>query len=373
MYNPLLTMMALAIVCIGLITWQYSQQAELQTPRRQWLAASLLLAAGLMLEGEMLGASHLALALGSGLVMGGIALQPLILARLIGFALPLWLAALPAVYAVAEKWAPTLLWRVALGSVKLPVLYLLTAYLFQRAERQACGTRVSVTAILFIVGAALFSWRDAQDLYTLWNGLPRILDEKNPAHLLALSFGVAAQICGSVGFLHIVMQRQHKRLQNAAHIDALTGLGNRRALDNWLKAHAPPQRQVCVIMLDVDHFKAINDRYGHPVGDRVLQAFASLLLKHLRDPDQLVRFGGEEFCLLLPDASEDIGYAVADRLRQLFCRQPLLPDLPALTVSFSAGVSVWRGQGESFDHAQQRADQALYQAKRDGRNRVCLA
>jgi diguanylate cyclase (GGDEF)-like protein len=125
------------------------------------------------------------------------------------------------------------------------------------------------------------------------------------------------------------------------------------------------------VLLDIDHFKRINDTYGHLVGDRVLQRFALLVREQLRKEDILVRYGGEEFCLLLPDVPGPGAVTLAGRIRKSVCKEPLLVDGIEISLTTSAGVAARIDEGpEGLDRLIGRADEALYVAKNRGRNRV---
>ena len=158
-------------------------------------------------------------------------------------------------------------------------------------------------------------------------------------------------------------------LARLARTDQLTGLGNRRDLDEALDreaARAGEGRPLSVILGDIDHFKSINDRHGHAVGDAVLVAFADALRRSLREGDGLGRWGGEEFMVLCPNTGVAAARGVAEALRQ---RMEEL-DLPAVgTRTCSFGVAEL-DPGESVDRMLVRADAALYASKRNGRNRV---
>ncbi|WP_434631780.1 GGDEF domain-containing protein [Chromobacterium sp. CV08] len=372
MSDFLLIMVSLAVASIGVITWQHSVRADLVRPRRRWLQASLLLAAGMLVEGRALGNTPLTLTVGPFMSAAGIALQLTIIARLIGIRLPNWLWLAFGAYAGMNQWVPWATLKMILDGSEIPLLYLTAAWLYQRAERTVCRHRFSPTALLFLIGALLFLWRDGADLLRHLNGLAPLPHDQDSVHHLALTFATAAQVCGAVGFLNIVLQRQNSRLEDAANIDPLTSTGNRRALQYWLRTLEASIENVAIVMLDIDHFKAINDRYGHPAGDEVIRALAGVLNDGVRDNDLLIRYGGEEFCLVMPDTGADTGYQVAERLRLRFHELPLLPEHPELRCSFSAGVYEWQCRQQDFASAQQKADQALYQAKQAGRNRVCL-
>lgn len=156
-----------------------------------------------------------------------------------------------------------------------------------------------------------------------------------------------------------------------AETDALTGLGNRRALDRAVTQLARQGHDVGVATLDLDHFKRVNDTHGHDAGDAVLKAAASVLRAELRGADRAFRSGGEEFMFLLPQTTFDGAVRTAERVRDAL--ESLLiqhsKDGPALRVTGSFGVAVWGGRGD-YVSAARRADAALYEAKRQGRNRV---
>jgi len=176
-------------------------------------------------------------------------------------------------------------------------------------------------------------------------------------------------------------EREHSRALGAlAQTDPLTGLGNRRALQAAFEeslrcrdAEATPDRGA-LLMVDADHFKAVNDRWGHAVGDGVLVRLAQKLQASIRRSDCVVRLGGEEFALWLPGASEEVAHRVADEIhRRMADLQPDGSDATPITVSI--GVALLADHGDPGDLAAllKRADGALYTAKRRGRNRTCRA
>ncbi|MGE0388194.1 MAG: diguanylate cyclase [Gammaproteobacteria bacterium] len=162
--------------------------------------------------------------------------------------------------------------------------------------------------------------------------------------------------------------------QQRARIDALTGLPNRRALDQRLAAeHARWLRHggsLCVAILDLDHFKRVNDTYGHPAGDKVLSSVAELCRTRLRAGDFLARAGGEEFVLILPQTGLDGARAATDTLRREVERCRFHYRGTPVPVTFSIGLAELE-PGESPVAALERADRQLYRAKAAGRNRVC--
>jgi len=169
--------------------------------------------------------------------------------------------------------------------------------------------------------------------------------------------------------------RLQQKLREQANRDLLTGLYNRHFLEEVrpaLLAEADRSgRPLSVVLLDLDHFKRLNDTWGHQAGDEVLRAIASFLEAHVRDNDSVIRFGGEEILVLLPETSLAQAALIAERWRVRFCGEPVPARGERLTVTFSAGVASYPDGAASWDELVQHADLALYQAKARGRNRVC--
>lgn len=195
---------------------------------------------------------------------------------------------------------------------------------------------------------------------------------------VALSPEIAVRV-GATLFVTIVfaniflgmIDRLTSRMGDLAHVDALTGIYNRRYLDDCVRhpmaknlRHGTP---MSLLLVDVDHFKRINDQFGHGAGDTVLQAVAERMNKSIRAIDQLFRVGGEEFAVLLPEAGIQAAQRVAEKLRTAMASQPLAGQ-HAVTVSIGAAELQ---AGETFGSLFKRCDKALYQAKAEGRNRVC--
>lgn len=156
-------------------------------------------------------------------------------------------------------------------------------------------------------------------------------------------------------------------LLRVAEQDSLTNLANRRAMERFC-ASRPPQEQICLVLVDVDHFKDVNDRHGHLVGDSVLREVAAVLSGSVRTMDRVSRWGGEEFLIALPGGSARLGAEAARRLRQRVAEHSWSRYAPGLQLTVSAGVS--SGPASEFSTVLARADAAMYAAKRAGRNRV---
>ena len=186
---------------------------------------------------------------------------------------------------------------------------------------------------------------------------------------------IAAAIAGQ-GMTAYENARLFSQVREMATVDGLTGLYNRNHFfaeaDRRLR-HARHHRQpIAAIMVDIDHFKRINDSYGHPVGDEVIRVVAERLRGAARDGDVLGRYGGEEFALLSARPG-NAAAELAERLRQTVAGEPLLTAAGSLPVTISVGLAYVDGGGEDLTQLLTRADHALYQAKQTGRDRVCVA
>lgn len=166
-----------------------------------------------------------------------------------------------------------------------------------------------------------------------------------------------------------------EELQRQARTDSLTGIANRRTFftnaETVFASSQRHQRALSLIALDIDHFKQVNDRHGHPAGDQVLREFAQACRSCLRDEDLLARIGGEEFCILLPDTPLLEASVTAERIRELATHiRPSRPSAAHITASL--GVTLMEAADASFDRLFSRADRALYAAKAQGRNRIAV-
>ncbi|MFC0252619.1 GGDEF domain-containing protein [Massilia consociata] len=202
---------------------------------------------------------------------------------------------------------------------------------------------------------------------------------------LAGALLATAVLSGEMHKLRSRLKRQRRELTEAletirvlATVDELTSLVNRRRMHEVLEEQERRQpsggqhgKGCCVALLDIDFFKQVNDRYGHATGDAVLRCFSQAARASLRAEDVLARWGGEEFLLLLPDASPEDARTVLERMAERVHTMPV-PGLDDRCISFSAGLAT-RHAGEPFAEAIGRADKALYRAKEAGRDRIVLA
>jgi two-component system cell cycle response regulator len=170
--------------------------------------------------------------------------------------------------------------------------------------------------------------------------------------------------------------KARQQMENLAMQDGLTGLLNRRAIEEHTRTELTlakrKEQPLSVILLDVDFFKAINDQYGHPVGDQVLRQLSDVLSQNLRQHDRIGRWGGEEFIVILPDTEISKATAVAERMRIAIAEtQFAAGNSTHQNVQISLGVTCAQETYPSLEELVETADLALYKAKQTGRNRVC--
>lgn len=285
-----------------------------------------------------------------------------------------WVAAFAAISAVLcavllavdRKWFGQVYSLLLLGA---SLLVLWNARGFVRAPRDTSERLLGVTLALLAASMAVRAYFTAMD-----TGLVRVDIMYGPAPLasaFAAFYGVTPMIVATF-LLNLINARLQQQLHNRAQTDELTGALTRRALRELAPALITRaqrvDRELAVMMLDIDHFKAINDAHGHASGDEVLRVVAATLLAQKRADGLLARYGGEEFVALLPVDGLPTARRVAERMRSAIAetdwqRAAKLPT----GVTVSIGVSMV-GPGEALDAALGRADEALYRAKRGGRN-----
>lgn len=177
-------------------------------------------------------------------------------------------------------------------------------------------------------------------------------------------------------FFEIILsqwRRREKRIETLSRVDSLTEVYNRRYISDFLTSlYKSKNSEYCVILLDLDFFKMINDSYGHDAGDEVLRRIAKILKSSMRYHDVVGRFGGEEFILILPNQSLQLAVDIADRCRKaIYNESILLPNGEEIHVSASFGVAISK-KCKTMHEVIREADQALYRAKSLGRNQVCF-
>ncbi|OGQ88624.1 MAG: hypothetical protein A2512_07280 [Deltaproteobacteria bacterium RIFOXYD12_FULL_56_24] len=195
-------------------------------------------------------------------------------------------------------------------------------------------------------------------------------DGKIVKYSVVVDISSIKQIQNSLAEAHAQLALKSRELELLSVTDRLTGLGNRNKLDERLADELARSRRngtaFALVMLDIDHFKAVNDTYGHQAGDEVLAATAALLRQHSRATDVVGRWGGEEFMLLCPETDANGGMFLAEQLRACV-EEARFPVIGRITASF--GVAAFR-PADDEEALLRRADDALYRAKGKGRNRV---
>ncbi len=268
-------------------------------------------------------------------------------------------------------------WGYAIGGPGSPVALMLLFVILMFGMFRVTVRQLVRCCILSVVVFAVALWHVAVQPST------SLIE----AEILAVYFGVLVimlvSMCLLMMHLQGIRQRSWRRKQKLGEAldklrelsirDELTGLFNRRHMLDLLgveRARAERSgRPWSVALIDVDHFKAVNDNHGHGVGDEVLHAVAQVISEGLRDADQVARWGGEEFLVMFPDTDCEHAVGVLERIRQTLDGALVSRAVPDLKVTFSAGVSCVEAD-ETLDHTIDRADQALYLAKARGRNRT---
>ncbi|MDP1652786.1 MAG: diguanylate cyclase [Rhodocyclaceae bacterium] len=236
------------------------------------------------------------------------------------------------------------------AAAALPLRSQITGYIVVEVSREALSARkremLRITLAIMLGGLLLASW---------------------------LSLRISASVLSSLDATAKALRRQKESAEMLARTDVLTGLANRRAFDEAgqleiqrAQRYATP---LSLVITDLDYFKAINDQYGHHVGDRVLQHFALILSESVRNVDLVGRWGGEEFAILMPGTDLEEAVQVAERMRVAVADAPRIEGLAGgYTASF--GVAAFRSDTPTMVSLLGRADAALYDAKNKGRNRV---
>ena len=252
-------------------------------------------------------------------------------------------------------------WGLSLLSI---MVMMTTVYL--KGYQQLLWVYPALTTVFFLLTPHLAALLSSLFLATV---MAMVLPEITAMYALkfAVSAGATLLFCYAFAFR---MRGQQAFLEQMATTDPLTEVGNRRSLEEKLlitidRLHRSPAQTSSIIVIDIDFFKRINDRYGHSCGDRVLKRFAQVVGKRIRKTDMLYRYGGEEFVVLLENTKIGEARELADELRQEIAdsRWPA----PDLKVTLSAGAAEYNGSETAYEWIE-RADMAMYDAKAQGRN-----
>lgn len=244
-----------------------------------------------------------------------------------------------------------------------------------KSNRLATASRVARAIMMVSFGLATLLFLMRTSVAMLNPSAMQVLTAPNVWQSLTMAASFLVVTCSSFGYLLLYKERADQHAARLATTDALTGALNRRMLSELgERALARSRRRrlsMSVVMLDIDHFKTVNDRHGHAVGDLVLQRFVEVLQRELRTEDVLIRYGGEEFCLLLPEQPRHEARAVAERLRAAIQATNVAADDKNIAITLSAGVAAFEIEDLGLlQKLLEHADAALFTAKRNGRNRV---
>jgi diguanylate cyclase (GGDEF)-like protein len=266
--------------------------------------------------------------------------------------------------------------RISANSAVLALIALAIAVDLYRYGRDVVRQRHTWLLVVPLVAAAVgFAQRGVR---ALWGGgsIATEMVTDSTVNIVSAIFYMVVALTFHAMLLGLVIGRILIDLRYRSRHDALTGLLNRRAMEETLLLQMQRSRRTgepfTVLMIDLDHFKTVNDRHGHAAGDRALKHTAAALKAELREVDAVGRFGGEEFLILMPGATVETALPVAERLRTA-----LVVDAPAaegatLLLSASIGIAQWREPAEEPSRLLMRADAALYDAKQRGRDCVVV-
>lgn len=288
---------------------------------------------------------------------------------------PAVLATVSAVY--FSVYAPNLSLRVAVFSAlaALPMGLCVMTLVPQRGTPDSLA--LNAGSFIFALGAAILLVRAAIRLPQNPEIPVRVQFASSPIEQLSILLIFIVFSALSLLFLIICNERLHLELERLATLDPLTERFNRRTIEGFGHREVANARRrrsaIAVAIIDIDHFKQINDGYGHAAGDMALRSVVVILEQNLRARDILGRFGGDELLIIMPETDAEPAASVCERLRELIARSPFDVESASVGLTVSIGVASARGESADFERLVQAADAALYEAKRRGRNRTCVA
>lgn len=268
----------------------------------------------------------------------------------------------------------TTAYRVVLSSAIIAPLFAFSGWEFWRGRREQLPSRWAIIVIFASLSLIFASRIPLLDVVPFpFGALTMQPGWLGAFNLILLSHTLLLVVL----FVAISKERLELEQRTKAQTDPLTGALNRRALtvrgERILARHQHDRAALCLLYLDLDHFKSLNDRFGHSGGDDVLMSFVSIVHQNIRPTDFLFRIGGEEFCCMLPYTDMEQAHQVAERIRFQFEMTRLDVGGMPVTTTVSLGIASTETFGYDLDVLMRRADMAVYAAKRQGRNQVVIA
>ncbi|BFI95542.1 MAG: hypothetical protein RSP_10520 [Rhodanobacter sp.] len=265
--------------------------------------------------------------------------------------------------------------RVFWGSATIACYLLLNIDALLRDRRDRWSRARHTLLWIFGLSLLLLVWRNGE-MWLMPTRLSSVL-APSPVNVFWMLLSGMQSLFYGLGFLLLYNELLQRELQVMARVDSLTGVPNRLALEEryagMLAAPGTAQAPFCLLLLDIDHFKSVNDRFGHDCGDKALKALTRRVRGVLRGGDMVGRLGGEEFIVLAPDMHWGAGQALAERIRAAVAGTPVPIDGYELPLTVSVGVAEAEPHERDMSTTLRRADKALYVAKHGGRNRVEVA
>ena len=370
-YNSILLALGFSGLCLAVTTISLWMSARAERYMVTWAAGVLIVVGNIFVYDYYVRTPNLLLGMAvlPSLIIGFAALHAAALqycSHSRPFRLPLWIAvafSAGTVSALGLGYDGAAFLVLNLGAM---LLLCLTGFTYWRGR---AGTPVHLTALAVLYVACGLSFACcaavlASDAQWVLGHAPR-----NWAEDLNIVVSIVAMSGIGAITLSLTQTRMALRHREDAESDPLTGLMNRRALFERYD-HRRLGAFVAVVVFDLDNFKQINDSYGHAVGDDVLRFFTTIMRRNCRPTDQAVRLGGEEFTLVMPRILPENAESIAEKIRAELAAGYIQTDMGPLRCTVSAGIAFGSREGSSFEDVLRRADQALYEAKREGRNRV---
>jgi len=247
-----------------------------------------------------------------------------------------------------------------------------------RTEVQILILSVFLIGLLIAISTAYFLSRSILDPVNKLREGARIFSNGKLGHRIEIdTHDELAELAIAFNNMAETIQESQSVLKHQATRDDLTGLLNRREfhtqIDNEIADFSRHKQSLCLFIIDVDFFKSVNDTYGHPTGDIVLREIAYRITQNIRPKDSVMRYGGEEFSVILPNTTTDDAFHVAERILKSISGAPIAANDNKLNITISIGIACMKEVGHTDEELIKTADDALYQSKANGRNRITIS